>query len=196
MIGIDANEELLAAARARNIPNAEFRCGDLRTLHDVGSVDGIWSSFAAAYIPDLAPTLVSWRRHLNPHGWVALTEVDNLFGHEPLEAATRSLLEAYARDALEADRYDFHMGSKLRTHLERAGFTILDSRTLSDRELCFDGPAEAEVLESWKSRLQRMNVLRTFCGTMFEQVRADFLTTLSRDDHRSVAKVYSCVATA
>ncbi|MDX2051877.1 MAG: methyltransferase domain-containing protein [Polyangiaceae bacterium] len=196
MIGIDANEELLARARARDIPNAEFRCGNLKTLEHVGKVDGIWCSFAPAYIPELAPTLAAWKRRLNPGGWVALIETDNLFGHEPLSATTSSLLDAYAQAALQAGWYDFHMGSKLLSHLERAGYTISDSRTLSDRELSFDGPAEAEVLEAWKARLERMNALKTFCGTMFEQVRTDLLAALSREDHRSLAKVYSCIATS
>jgi SAM-dependent methyltransferase len=195
VIGVEANEELLATAQSREIPNAEFRSGDLRTLQDVGVADGIWCSFAAAYVPELEPTLACWRKHLQPEGWVVLTEVDNLFGHEPVEPQTRSLLAAYAEEALAANRYDFHMGRKLRTHLERAGFTIADSRILVDKELSFDGPAASEVLESWKSRLDRMKVLREFCGAMFERVRDDFLAALSCDDHRSVAKVYCCIGT-
>jgi SAM-dependent methyltransferase len=193
VIGIDANEELLATAQSRRIPNAEFRSGDLRTLQDVGVADGIWCSFAAAYVPALAPTLACWRQHISPGGWVVLTEVDNLFGHEPVEPQTRSLLAAYAQDALAANRYDFHMGRKLRNHLERAGFMVAESRTLVDKELSFDGPADSEVLDSWKSRLDRMKLLRGFCGAMFERVRDDFLAALSRDDHRSLAKVYCCI---
>ena len=193
VIGVDGNEELLATARARAIPNAEFRNGDIRELREVGVVDGIWCSFAAAYVPDLATTLASWREHLNPGGWVALMEVDDLFAHEPVEAQTRSLLAAYAQDALAANRYDFRMGRKLRGHLERAGFTIANSRTLIDKELCFDGPAGSDVMESWRSRLQRMRALRDFCGSMFEQVRDDLLAALARAEHRSLAKVYYCV---
>jgi SAM-dependent methyltransferase len=193
LIGVDGNEELLATARARGIPNAEFRSGDIRELRDVGVVDGIWCSFAAAYVPELGATLASWKEHLSPGGWVALTEVDDLFGHEPVEAQTRSLLAAYAQDALDANRYDFHMGRKLRGHLERAGFTIADSRTLVDEELCFDGPARSDVLESWRSRLDRMRLLRNFCGATFEQVREDLLAALSRADHCSLAKVHYCV---
>lgn len=124
-----------------------------------------------------------------------LTEIDDLFGHEPLEPGTRSILDAYARDALARDRYDFHMGRKLQTHLERAGFTIADSRMVPDKELCFDGPAEPDVLESWISRLARMDALRRFCGETFERVRMDFLAALSREDHHSLAKVYSCFGT-
>ena len=193
VIGVDANEELLATAQSRRIPNTEFRRGDLNTLQDVGVADGIWCSFAAAYVPQLGPTLACWRKHLKPESWVALTEVDDLFGHEPVEPQSRSLLAAYARDALAANRYDFHMGRKLRTHLEQAGFTVSDSRMLVDKELSFHGPANSEVLDSWRSRLDRMKVLREFCGATFDRVRDDFLAALSRDDHHSVAKVYCCI---
>jgi SAM-dependent methyltransferase len=195
VIGVDANDELLATARSRGIPNAEFRSGDIRALDEVGVVDGIWSSFAAAYVPELGPTLAHWRQHLNPGGWIALTEVDNFFGHEPVEPTTRSLLSSYAHEALAANRYDFEMGRKLRSHLEQAGFTIADSRTLIDKELSYDGPADSGVLDSWKARLERMKALRDFCGTMFEHVRDDFLAALSHADHRSLAKVYYCIGT-
>jgi SAM-dependent methyltransferase len=195
VIGVDSNDELLATAQSRGIPNAKFRCGDIRGLHDVGVADGIWCSFAAAYVPDLGPTLAGWRQHLNPGGWIALTEVDNLFGHEPIEPRTRSLLLTYAEEAFAANRYDFQMGRKLRTHLERAGFTVADSRTLVDKELCFDGPADSDVLDSWKARLDRMKVMRDFCGAMFGRLQDDFLTTLSRADHHSLAKVYYCMGT-
>ena len=120
VIGVDSNRELLATAQSRGIPDADFRIGDLKTLGDLGIVDGIWCSFAPAYIPELAPTLAAWKRHLSAGAWVALTEIDDFFGHEPVETSTSSLLAAYARDALAANRYDFHMGRKLRPHLEQA----------------------------------------------------------------------------
>jgi trans-aconitate methyltransferase len=96
VIGLDASDDLLLEARARGIPNAEFRKADLSALPDLGGpADGIWCSFAAAYFPDLAATLASWREHLRGGGWIALTEIDDLFGHAPLGAGTRSLLEKY-----------------------------------------------------------------------------------------------------
>ena len=195
VVGIDTNEELLATAQSRKIPNAEFRSGDLRTLQDVGVADGIWCSFATAYVPRLGPTLTCWKLHVKPRGWVVLTEVDDLFGHEPVEPQTRSLLAAYAQDALAAERYDFFMGRKLPSHLERAGFTVTEFRTLVDKELSFDGPADSAVLDSWKLRLNRMKLLEDFCGAMFDRVRKDFLAALSCEDHRSLAKVYCCIGT-
>lgn len=196
VIGVDLNEELLREARARGLASAEFHVGDLRALPDLGvAADGIWCSFAAAYFPDLPRALASWRERLRPGGWIALTEVDDLFGHEPLGSRTRSLLEAYAREAFAAGRYDFHMGGKLRDHLERSGFTVTRDFTVGDRELAFSGPAHADVLEAWRARMDRMQLLRDFCGGEFEEARRDFLGCLERPDHRSVAKIRCCIAT-
>jgi SAM-dependent methyltransferase len=196
VIGIDANEDLLLEARSRRIPNAEFRREDLRALPDLGVVaDGLWCSFAAAYIPDLSPVLASWRNHLRSGGWIALTEIDDLFGHQPLGEKTRSMLEGYARDSFVAGRYDFHMGRKLRDHLEPCGFTISKSLTVEDQELAFEGPARPEVVEAWRARFERMKLLRSFCGRDFEDVREDFLACLAREDHRSDATVCCCIAT-
>ncbi|MBI4248368.1 MAG: class I SAM-dependent methyltransferase [Elusimicrobia bacterium] len=195
VIGIDANEELLRQARARRLPNAEFRLCDLRASPDLGVVvDGLWCSFTASYFPDLPAALAAWAKHLRPGGWAALTEIDDLFGHEPLGSPTKALLDAYARDALAAGRYDFFMGRKLRNHLERSGFAVLKTLTLEDQELAFAGPARAEVLDAWRSRFDRMQLLRVFCGPNFERVREEFLGCLACAGHRSTAEVYCCIA--
>jgi len=194
VIGIDANEDLLGSARARAISNAEFRMLNLRNLGRVGvAVDGIWCSFTAAYFPDFAPVLASWASLLKPGGWIALTEVDDLFGHEPIPSETRSLLAAYAQDAVLANRYDFHMGSKLRHHVELAGFEVSSTHLLEDKELSFVGPADSAVLEAWRSRLDRMTFLKDFCGFKFERVRQDLLGTLIHPHHWSVATVHCCI---
>lgn len=192
VIGLDANDELLAVARERGIPNAEFRHADLREPLDLGAgfaADGIWSSFAAAYFPDLATALDGWRRVLRPGGWIALTEIDDMFGHEPVTPRTRGRFDAYVEDALAAGRYDFRMGGKLCGHLEQAGFSILVERDLADREFAFDGPALPEVIEAWRNRFDRMVLLQQACGAEFGALRDDFLAALARVDHRSTARV-------
>jgi SAM-dependent methyltransferase len=196
VLGLDANEELLREARAKLLPNADFRCCDLTALPEglVGAADGLWCSFLAAYFPDLGSALAEWRKALRPGGFIALTEIDDLFGHEPLGTHTRSVLDAHARDALRAGRYDFHMGSKLRGYLERAGFTIVTEMVVADDELSFEGPAPAGVLEAWRSRFDRMGHLRKNAGAEFDVVRDEFLACLSRGEHRSRAKVICCVA--
>jgi SAM-dependent methyltransferase len=190
VIGVDANEELLAAARASMPQTVELRVADLSELGKLRVVaDGIWSSFAAAYLTDLPKVLRAWARLLRPGGWIVLTEVDDLFGHEPVTPRTRALFAAFAADALAAGRYDFHMGRKLRGYLEAVGFEVKRELSVGDRELAFDGPATPEVLEAWRERLDRMRLLQAFCGAEFAALRQDFLGALAREDHRSVATV-------
>lgn len=196
VIGVDLGEEVLAAARGRGLAGAEFLRADLREpLKPEVAVDGLWGGFVAAYFPDLPAALSRWARDLRPGGWVALTEIDDFFGHEPLQERTRELFEGYAREALAAARYDFHMGRKLRGFLESAGFTVTTELNLADRELSFAGPAAREVVDAWRFRLDGMKLLRDFCGPEFEELRDDFLGCLTRGDHRSRAQVICCIAT-
>jgi len=196
VIGFDLNEELLAAARGRGLAGAEFRKADIREPLDLEvEADGLWGGFVAAYFPDLPAALSRWAAHLRPGGWVALVEIDDFFGHEPLRERTRGLFDGYAREALAAERYDFHMGRKLRRHLESAGFMVTKKLTLADRELSFAGPADPEVVDAWRERLDGMALLRDFCGADFESLRDDFLGCLARPDHRSRATVRFGLAT-
>jgi SAM-dependent methyltransferase len=194
VIGVDLNEELVRAARSRSLENTEFLVHDLSTLPALGQVDGIWCSFAAAYFPDLPAALGSWATLLRPGGWVALTEVDDLFGHEPLGERTKSFFARYALEALAAKRYDFHMGHRLAGHLERCGFTVDCVLRLQDQELSFTGAALPEVVDAWRSRLDRLRTFRDLCGPDFESVKHEFLECLTRADHRSTAKVYAVIA--
>jgi SAM-dependent methyltransferase len=195
VLGFDRDEELLAVARSHRIRNARFEPGDLRALpHADRPADGIWCSFVTAYFPQLVPVLREWAGRLAGGGWIALTEIDDLFGHEPLPEHARATLGRFAAHALATGRYDFHMGGKLRRHLEEAGFSVTRELTLTDGELSFDGPAVPEVVEAWRSRLARMTALQEFCGAGFERLRDDFLRCLVRDDHASRAAVRFCLA--
>jgi SAM-dependent methyltransferase len=195
VIGIDLNEELLREARNQGLRDAEFRLADLRTLRESGlEADGIWSSFAAAYFTDFPFVLAGWASHLRPGGWMAITEIDDLFGHQPLGERTKALLDGNARDALAAGRYDFHMGRKLRGYLEQSGFAVAKVLVLQDEELSFSGAARPEVVDAWRRRFDRMKALQDFCGAEYERVREEFLGCLGRADHRSQAKVICCIA--
>lgn len=196
VIGFDINEELIREARSQELPNSEFRIVDLRSFPDFrDQADGLWCSFTAAYFPNLPKALAAWARSVKTGGWIAITEIDDLFGHEPLSLRTKRLLSAYAEDALAACRYDFRMGRKLKGYLEETGFAVSRILTLEDEELSFSGPAIPEVLDAWRARFNRMKVLRDFCGTDIDQVQEEFLGCLMRADHRSTAKVYCCIAT-
>ncbi|HKO11067.1 MAG TPA: methyltransferase domain-containing protein [Acidobacteriaceae bacterium] len=196
VIGLDANQELIDAALRERPPNCEFLLCDLRKPPNLGlQAGGIWCSFAAAYFPRLDEFLSRWTPLLKPGGWLALTEIDDLFGHEPLSPRTRSLLREFEADALAAGRYDFHMGSKLQGCLEQAGLAISQSLTLPDQEFSFQGAAEPEVIEAWRQRFQRMPRLREICDSEFGPMQEEFLSCLARPDHISTAKVISCIAT-
>jgi SAM-dependent methyltransferase len=195
VVGIDANEELLAAARARAIPGAEFRQGDLRSLAAGDApFDGLWCSFAAAYFPDFAPVLATWAQLVAPGAWVALVEIDDLFAHEPLPADVRDRLAAYADEALRAGRYDFRMGGKLAAHAAAAGLEVVREFPVPDREFAFAGPADSAVLDAWRNRFDRMRLLQERCGAGFAALRGAFLAALQDPAHRSLATVRCCIA--
>jgi SAM-dependent methyltransferase len=194
VIGIDANEELLRVARSRGIGNVEFYSGDIRHLDPAFKADGIWSSFSVAYIPNPQSILESWSQSLRPNGWMAITEIDNLFGHEPLSDRTKTLLGSYEAEALHAGRYDFHMGGKLQAYLEGIGLAIESVLVCEDAELSFTGPATPEIIEAWQARFDRMPLLKSVCGGEFDAVHYEFLACLSMREHRSLAGVYSVVA--
>jgi hypothetical protein len=139
--------------------------------------------------------LTSWRKHIAEDGWIALTEVDDLFGHEPLSARTSSLLHSYAQDAISAGRYDFRMGGKLSQYLNESGYLVSRVLVLPDEELSFNGPGKPDVINAWRRRFERMNLLRTFCGSDFAKVEEEFLLCLGRTDHVSTARVVACIAT-
>jgi hypothetical protein len=124
-----------------------------------------------------------------------MTEIDDLFGHEPLDRASRDKIAGYVREALAIGRYDFLMGRKLKGCLERAGFDVATEGSVPDQELAFQGPARPEVVEGWRRRFERLSLLQSLCGAEFPRVRDAFLAALARPDHRSTAKVVYCIAT-
>jgi SAM-dependent methyltransferase len=193
VVGVDLQEESLAAARARNLPNATFAVCDLRALPDAsalgGPFDGLWSGFSLAYFTDPLPVLQAWLERLRPGGWIAIVEIDDLFAHEPVGARTRELLESYADDALAAGRYDFRMGRRLRSLLETLGCSVLAGGALDDREFACDGPVDDEVLLGWSERFELMKLLPVYCGPEFARVRAEFLGALQSPAHRARGSV-------
>jgi SAM-dependent methyltransferase len=194
VIGVDAYDDLLKYARARRLKNVDFRLADLNTFYDPDiKADGIWASFTAAYFPNLSEILTNWQRHLRPGGWIALTEVDDLFGHQPISERTKTLFDRYAEESLSVSRYDFKMGRKLADYLRQTNFSLSRLFDVPDSELSFTGAAAPDVVAAWKSRFDRMVLLRDFCGTDFESLRDEFLDCLVRDDHWCTATVKCCI---
>lgn len=195
VIAIDGNETLLAYAEATPHDGVTFRKADLAASLPVEhAIDGLWSSFACAYFVDLRSALQRWIAPLRPGGWIALVEVDDLFGRTPLAPRTRELLDSYADDASRCGRYDFRMGRRLATELEAAGCRVESEHVFRDREFAFDGPAEPAVIAAWTARFDRMGLLASYCADEFASVRDDFLACLARPDHQSRCKVMMTIA--
>ncbi|REJ85636.1 MAG: class I SAM-dependent methyltransferase [Acidobacteria bacterium] len=195
VVGVDADLGLLAFAARRGLDRVGYVAADLRQLGlRPRRVDGIWASFVAAYLPDLAPSLERWRRWLRPGGWIALVEIDDLFAHAPLGSRSRQLLASFADEALAAGRYDFRMGRRLDAEISRAGYRPEHGEWLDDPELSFSGPAAAEVVAAWAQRLDRMVHLQRHCGDEFGALRREFLACLSSERHRGAARVRFCLA--
>jgi SAM-dependent methyltransferase len=195
VIGVDANEELLATARMR-YPALRFEKLDLTELTPAsfGHVDGVWASFVPAYFPNLQSAVTRWSDCVVPGGWLTLVEMDDLFGHQPLPSTISEDINEFYASARAAGRYDFQCGHRLAGVAEQAGLTIVHQGTLPDDELCFQGPAPADVLEAWRLRLQRMGGLKAFFGPRFPEFERTFLHTLGSPDHRSETQVFIVVA--
>ncbi|MGH1364797.1 MAG: class I SAM-dependent methyltransferase [Calditrichia bacterium] len=198
VIGVDLNEELLATAELENNKsNTMFIKGDLRELQDFVTkpVNGIWSSFTAAYIPDFSVTLQKWLQLLKPNGWIALVEIDDLFGHSPIRSLTRQNFINYYDRQLKRGFYDFRMGGKLKSFLVKEGLTIIHEENKFDKEFTFVGPAEPGIYSAWRDRLNRMVALKEFLGNEdYLNLKSDFLTCLEHPNHSSETKVNYIIA--
>lgn len=191
--GVDHDPGFLAAARI-SVPDGHFEQQDLSELSLPASFDGIWCSFAAAYLVDFTTTFARWCTCLKPRAWVCLIDIDDLLGHEPRTDATRDTIERFYRDAFEKRRHDFRVGRRLASALESQGFHV-STTELPDRELAFDGPASTEVLEAWHARFARMGGLKAFLGEDFAGFTDGFLRALDSPQHRALCRVVCCVGT-
>lgn len=185
---VDANAELLAEARRHGYVNCTFIQQYATSLTLAGPFDGLWCSFVPAYFTNFNEVFARWTSHLKDTAWVCLCEADDLLGHEPLSAKIRQAVEAFYKEAFEANRYDFQMGRKLEAALKRHGFNVT-TLALNDKELCFDGPGSESVLRAWSNRLSRMGGLQAYLREEFDAFREEFLGCLSSTSHRSHCKV-------
>ncbi|MDB4939020.1 MAG: class SAM-dependent methyltransferase [Labilithrix sp.] len=195
VVGLDSSDELLAAARARH-PHLRFEKADIRAVDPerFGLVDGLWASFVTAYFPDLRSILTRWSNCLRPGGWLAMVEMDDLLGHDPLPPRFRPNLESFYEEARRSGGYDFECGRALADAARAAGLSVLHEGVLADDELSFVGAARTDVLEAWRSRLSRMGGLKAFMGEQFDDFERAFLEALGAESHRSNTRVVFVIA--
>lgn len=196
VLGIDANQEVIDHASRRGIPNARFLCDDITNLKDHElQADGIWTSFTTAYFPQFDQFLGCIDEVLKPGGWLAITELDDLFGHEPLESRWVALVERYYSKSLEEGVYRFRSYDHVHEVLSRCGWRVEIERELEDDEFCFAGPADSDVLDAWKTRLGFMmpRFLERF-GAEATGFDSAFLECLVSGEHRSRSRVWFILA--
>ena len=187
VIGIDRDFNSLLTAKKNNYSaNVSFINSDLNEVShtEIPLADGIWCSFAAAYFPDFQPVLSNWLRCLKSGGWIALVEIDDLFGHLPLSKHTENIFRTHYSNLREQFTYDFEMGSKLNEYLTTNGLNIIFEQNMEDAELAFNGPASNLVLRSWENRLDRMSRFQNVLGNfLFSQVKTEFINCLEDHNH-------------
>jgi SAM-dependent methyltransferase len=196
VLGIDANQDVIDYANRRGISHARFLCENIANLmeRELAS-DGIWASFTAAYFPRFDRFLDCINSVLKPTGWLAITEVDDLFGHEPLASQWVALIERYYSKSLEEGVYRFRSRDHVCEALSRRGWHIEIERKLDDDEFCFTGPADSDVFDAWKTRLGFMmpRFVERFGGEATGFDRA-FLQCLASEKHRSQSCVWFIIA--
>lgn len=198
VIGVDANPELIDVACSNAGSNSVFHVGDVTNLNllTLPKVNGIWSSFTAAYFVDFAPILNHWISCLIANGWIALVEVAGLFtGHHPLPDETADALNRFNHHLCQTGKYGANMGDRLEGLLRSSGMNHIVRTEWDDQELAFHGPASPDVIVAWERRFDRLSAFRTFLGEQkSRKVVNDFIRCISSNDHTCTAKVVMVVA--
>ena len=109
--GLDADPEMIAAARARAVPGRlSFALGDLREWQPPGPVDVIVSNAVLQWVPGHAELLPRWAAALAPGGWLAFQVPGNfdqpvhvLLGELAASSRWRSALAGVALNRQGAD---------------------------------------------------------------------------------------------
>lgn len=196
VLGVDANQEFISHAQSRGIPRAHFLCSNITDLkgHEL-EFDGVWSSFTAAYFTRFDEFLNGIGAALKPGAWLAITEVDDLFGQKPLDARLRTVIEDYYARSLEEGVYRFRSHDHVCEVLAERGWHIEVDRELEDDEFCFAGPASSEILGAWKVRLDLMMPLfQQRFGERARGLDAAFLKCLAEENHLSRSRVWFILA--
>jgi trans-aconitate methyltransferase len=132
---IDVSPESIAAARARNLPNVEFRVADLFTM-PVETFDHVFVCFVLEHLPDPVAALRRLKTMLRPGGTITVIEGDHRSAYfHPDSAAAQDAIDCLVTVQREAGG-DALIGRRLYPLLREAEFQEVD---VSPRMVYVDG---------------------------------------------------------
>jgi SAM-dependent methyltransferase len=188
-VGFDNNALLLDEARRRRTENVTFISGDIGAAQTATreKCDGIWISFALAYMGEPEAFISNWMTRLKDGGWFAAADIDGLFsGHLPKDSGYRANTERFEAQSESSRTYDFRIGRKIKRLMACCGLDIIvEENDWRDRELNFVGAAPPEIARSWEARLDRMVSLKAHFGARYGDFCREFLQAITRESHAS-----------
>lgn len=197
VVGFDSNPELLEAAKRQSPTNCDFPLADIQTVDPAhfGMFDGIWMSFALAYMRNPAAFIARWTRQLRDGGWFAVADIDGMFScHLPKSSRFLSETLQFEEMSEQSGFYDNRIGRKLKCLLEQNGLdVIVEDNDWYDRELNFSGPALPEIAENWEARLGRLRAIKGYYGDRYDDFCREFMAAILDEKHMSHGGVRFCV---
>lgn len=189
VVGFDNDKDLLDEANKRKENNCEFVLENIFTLDPskLEKCDGIWMSFALAYMEDPKLFISKWTKCLNYNGWFAIVDIDGLFsGHLPENNKYLDKIEAFENESEKSKTYDFKIGAKIKMLMEESGLEIINvENNWYDVELNFRGGANIDIVENWRARLERMIKLKDYFGVNYDEFCNDFLNLIYDESHEA-----------
>lgn len=195
IIAVDRDENLLEELRKKEAKNIRVVCKDIRDISYVEKADGIFSSFAIAYFPNMEEVLRAWTERIRAGGFICLIEIDDLLrGHGPLSEKTYKLIGDYEKDMKKRGVYDFRGGRRMGGILKDLGMEVIIDEDLEDAELTSSGVLEKEIYTLWKKRMERIALNGYYKGDVYEGIKREFLKLLRSEEHENNTRVRFVVA--
>lgn len=197
VIGFDNDGYLLDEANKGKENNCKFVLYNIFTLdpNKLEKCDGIWMSFALAYMEDPNLFISNWIKCLKHNGWFAIVDIDGLFsGHLPEGHKYLDKIESFENESEKSKIYDFKIGRKIKRLMEENGLEIITfENNWYDVELNFSGRANNDIVENWRARLERMVKLKDHLGINYNEFCNEFLALISNENHVANGCVKFCV---
>ncbi len=185
--GFDNDKALLEIANKGKENNCKFVDANIFTLDPniLEKCDGIWMSFAFAYMENPDLFIANWTKCLNDNGWFAIVDIDDLFsGHLAENNKFMKEIKAFERESEKSRTYDFKIGEKIKPLMEKNGLEIIIAEeNWYDVELNFSGKANKNIIENWRARLERMVHLKNHFGENYREFCDMFINLLSSEEH-------------